>query len=201
MKPIVIASKNPDKLAEIKRLLKGLSVKVLSLNDFSRCKEVKETGKTFEANARLKARYYSKHTRSLVLADDSGLMVHALNGRPGVYSARFAGEGATDEKNNQKLLRLLKGMPLRRRQARYRCFVALADGEKIIDVVSGSCSGLIAQKPKGTNGFGYDPLFLIPRYKKTFGELDPNIKAKISHRSHTLKKFRKTIEKYSLGRQ
>ena len=111
-------------------------------------------------------------------------------------SARFAGDCATDQENNAKLLRLLRGVPLPKRQARYRCFAALADGNKIVDVVNGSCSGLIALAAKGKNGFGYDPLFLLPRYQKTFGELASRIKSQISHRAHALGKIKKSLLKY-----
>ena len=139
--------------------------------------------------------------------------VKALGNKPGIYSARFslpkankslgracsAGNGATDKKNNAKLLRELRGVPSKKRRARYRCFAALVDGQRVIDVVSGSCAGVIALKGKGKNGFGYDPLFFIPRYNKTFGEMDPSIKAKISHRARALKKLKIVLGRYLRG--
>ena len=162
---------------------------------------IEEDGKTFCANALKKAATIALFTKKLVMGEDSGLEVKALNNEPGIYSARFSGPGATDKKNNAKLLRMLKNISLQKRQARYRCCVALVDGRqkgnKTIDVVHGSCQGLITTKSRGTNGFGYDPLFLIPRYNKTFGELPMEIKAGMSHRARALKKFRAVIKKYS----
>jgi len=200
MKELLVATRNKKKFQEIKDLLSDLPLKIISLFDYPDCPEIVEDGKTFKDNAIKKALAIADHTGKMTMGEDSGLEVKALGNRPGVYSARFSGEGATDKKNNTKLLRLLKGIPLRKRQARYRCCVAFADPKGIIDAVSGSCSGLISLSEKGKNGFGYDPLFLISRYKKTFGELDLTIKAKMSHRSRALKKFRKVIEKYLAGR-
>jgi XTP/dITP diphosphohydrolase len=125
-----------------------------------------------------------------------GLEVKALHNRPGVYSARYAGEDATDLKNNRKLLSELKGVPLKKRGARYRCAVALADGEGLIGVASGSCCGKIALGPKGTSGFGYDPLFLIEKFGKTFAQLGPEVKHAMSHRFRALKKARGLMERY-----
>jgi len=201
MKELLVATRNKKKLAEIRDLLGGLDFKITSLDDYSDLPEIEEDGKTFAANAIKKAATIALYTKKLVMGEDSGIEVRALGNQPGVYSARFSGEGATDEKNNRKLLRLLKGIPFKKRQARYRCLIALADGKKLVDVVGGSCSGLIALTSSGHNGFGYDPLFFIPRYKKTFGVLSPEIKAKLSHRANALKKFRKVIQKYSSNRQ
>jgi len=200
MTELLVATRNKKKFLEIKDLLKDLPLKITSLFDYPDCPEIIEDGKTFHANAVKKAITIARHTGKLIMGEDSGLEVKALENQPGVYSARFSGEGATDKKNNAKLLKLLKGVPLSKRQARYRCCVAVADGSGVIEVVSGSCSGLIAESLKGMNGFGYDPLFLIPRFGKTFGELDASVKAKMSHRSRALKKFRRVIEKYLAGR-
>lgn len=196
MRELIVATRNAKKLTEIRDLLKDCDFKITSLADYKDLPEIIEDGKTFAANAIKKAVTIALYTKKLVMGEDSGLEVRALGNKPGVYSARFAGEDANDRMNNRKLLKSLEGIPLRKRQARYRCFVALADGEKIIDVVNGGCGGIIALSQKGSNGFGYDPLFLIPRFNKTFGELDPAIKAKISHRSRALKKFRQVIQKY-----
>ncbi|OGX26558.1 MAG: non-canonical purine NTP pyrophosphatase, RdgB/HAM1 family [Omnitrophica WOR_2 bacterium RIFCSPHIGHO2_01_FULL_48_9] len=193
---LLIATRNKGKVREIKELLKGFDLKITSLDDYPDMPVIEEDGKTFTANAVKKAVTIALYTKKLTLGEDSGLEVKALQNQPGVYSARFAGEGATDHKNNAKLLRSLRGIPLKKRQARYRCFAALADGSKLIDVVQGSCSGLIALRPKGKNGFGYDPLFFIPCYDQTFGELDPDIKAQISHRAHALRKIKKSLLKY-----
>lgn len=194
MRELLIATRNKKKLAEIKDLLKDLDLKITSLFDYPDLPEIEEDGKTFAANAIKKAATIALYTKKLTMGEDSGLQVKALGNAPGIYSARFSGSGATDEKNNQKLLKSLKGIPTSKRQARYRCFVALVDGKNIVDVVSGSCSGVITLKPAGTNGFGYDPLFLIPRYGKTFGELPAEIKSKMSHRSRALKKFRAVLK-------
>ena len=195
MRELVVATRNKGKLREIKELLADLDFKVISLDEMEGMPEIIEDGATFEANAIKKALTIARHTKKLTLGEDSGLEVEALGNQPGIYSARFSGTNATDQKNNAKLLRMLKGIALKKRQARYRCFAALADENGVVGVVSGSCEGLIATKAKGKNGFGYDPYFLIPRYGKTFGELPPEVKAKMSHRAKALKKIRKLLEK------
>lgn len=197
---LLIATRNKGKVREIKDLLKDLKIKITSLDDYPDMPAIEEDGNTFEKNALKKAVTIALFTKKLVMGEDSGLEVKALNNQPGVYSARFSGDNATDEKNNKKLLRMLKGVPLKKRQARYLCVAALVDGKKVIDVVKGSCGGLIALKEKGSNGFGYDPLFLIPRYNKTFGELPLEVKSSMSHRARALKKLKKSIEKYFRAR-
>ena len=199
MRELLVATANKKKLEEIKELLADLNLKITSLSDYQNLPSVEEDGRTFSENAIKKTVTIAMYTKKLTMGEDSGLEVKALKNKPGVYSARFSGESATDQKNNAKLLASLRDVPLKKRRARYRCFVALADGKRLFDVVSGSCSGLIALRSKGKNGFGYDPLFLIPRYNKTFGELDPAVKAKMSHRFRALKKLRKVIEKYFSG--
>jgi len=194
MKELIVATKNKGKLREIKELLKDLNIKVTSLADYPDVPAIVEDGKTFSQNALKKAVTIALYTKKITLGEDSGIEVKALGNKPGIYSARFSGANATDRKNNMKLLRSLKGVPLKKRQARYRCCAALVNGQGIIDVISGSCSGLITFKSKGKNGFGYDPLFYIPRYAKTFGQLEPDIKAKISHRARALKKVRKILK-------
>lgn len=196
MKELIVATRNEGKVREVKELLKDFDLKITSLKDYPDLPTITEDGRTFSQNALKKAATIALYTKKLTLGEDSGLEVKALNNAPGVYSARFAGEEATDEKNNKKLLRALKKVPLKKRQARYRCFAALVDGKKIIDVVAGSCSGVIAFKEKGKNGFGYDPLFFIPRYQKTFGELDLSVKSKISHRAQAIEKLKKVLKKY-----
>ena len=136
----------------------------------------------------------SAFTGKLTLGEDSGLEVDALNGAPGIFSARFSGDDATNERNNTKLIESLQGVPHQKRSARYQCCVALIDKEKEIAVIQHSCEGFITEEARGTNGFGYDPYFLIEEYGKTFGELDPAIKAEMSHRAKTLKELRKTLE-------
>ncbi len=193
---LLVATKNQKKLGEIEDLLAGLGIKVTSLKDYEGLPEIVEDGKTFAQNAVIKACTIAQATKKLVLGEDSGLEVKALKNKPGVYSARFSGEGATDRKNNLKLLRELRDMPLKKRAARYRCFAALADGHGLIGVVSGTCSGLIGLKPKGKLGFGYDPLFIVEKYDKTFGQLGLEIKHTMSHRYKALKKARVLIERY-----
>jgi len=195
-KELVFATTNKGKLREVKQLLYGLDLKITSLADYPNAPKVVEDGKTFNQNALKKAATIALYTKKLTLGEDSGLEVKALGNQPGIYSARFSGPKATDRKNNLKLLRSLRGVPLIRREARYRCSAALVNGNGIIDVVSGRCNGLIAPRLKGKNGFGYDPLFFLPRYHKTFGELDPEIKAKISHRARALAKIKKSLLKY-----
>lgn len=196
MKELVVATKNKGKLREIKELLGDLDLKITSLADYPDAPEIKEDGKTFGQNALKKAATIALYTQKLTLGEDSGIEVKALGNKPGIHSARFSGEKATDRKNNLKLLRSLKNVPPSRRQARYRCYAALVDGEKIIDLLSGQCGGVITQQARGKNGFGYDPYFLIKRYDKTFGELDPAVKAKVSHRARALKKVRKVLQEY-----
>jgi XTP/dITP diphosphohydrolase len=196
MREILIATKNQGKLKEIRELFRGLDLKVTSLSDYSGCPEIIEDGKTFQENAVKKAMVIARHTQKLVVGEDSGLEVRALDNRPGIFSSRFSGPGATDKKNNAKLLRLLSSVPFSKREARYRCCVALADGDNLITVVEGSCRGRIAQRPQGPNGFGYDPLFYLLRYRKTFGELDPQIKARISHRARAFRKLKLLLRQY-----
>ena len=196
MKELVVATRNKGKLREIKELLKDFNLKITSLADYPDAPEIEEDGKTFGQNALKKAVTTAFYTRKLTLGEDSGIEVKALGNKPGIHSARFSGEGATDKKNNLKLLRSLKNVPLSRRQARYRCYAALVDLGGIIDLVSGQCGGIITKHARGKNGFGYDPYFFIKRYDKTFGELDPAIKAKISHRARALVKVKKSLQQY-----
>lgn len=193
---LLVATKNQKKLGEIRDLLAGLDIRVTSLKDYDGLPEIIEDGKTFVQNAVIKASTIAQVTKKLVMGEDSGLEVKALKNKPGVYSARFSGAGATDKKNNLKLLRELRGVPLKKRQARYRCCVALADKNGLIGVVDGSCSGLIGFKSRGRHGFGYDPLFIVEKYGKTFAQLGLDIKHKMSHRYKALKKARVLIEEY-----
>ncbi|MBI4432374.1 MAG: RdgB/HAM1 family non-canonical purine NTP pyrophosphatase [Candidatus Omnitrophica bacterium] len=184
---VVLGTQNPDKLKELQSLLKGTSIQVLSLKDFPGAPEVEETGKTFEANARKKARAYSRHTGCLTLADDSGLMVAILNDKPGVYSARFAGPGCSYADNNAKLLRLLKNTSEAKRKAKFVSVVAIYSAGRFVGVVKGECHGKIAHESRGKNGFGYDPVFIPKGFKKTFAELPRGVKNKISHRGKALR--------------
>ncbi len=183
-------------MREIRHLLSGTKVGVLSLADFPKCKDVEENGKTFEINAKKKARSYSLHTHSLTLADDSGLMVNYLNGRPGIYSARFAGENCTYHDNNVKLLKLLENVPRNKRGAKFICVMAIYDRGKFVKTVKGECHGVIAYTEKGQNGFGYDPVFIPDGFSRTFAELSPVTKNRISHRGKALRAAKKEVLGY-----
>ena len=194
---IVIGSANRDKARELERLLADLKVKVLTLDDFPKVPKVVEDGRTFEANACKKARIYSKLSDHLTLADDSGLCVRALNNRPGVYSARFAGVGCNYLDNNKKLLRLLKGKPTSQRSAFFCSTVVLYRRGKKITVLKGVCRGRIAETMRGTNGFGFDPTFIPSGSKKTFAQMTPTQKNRISHRARALKSLKRFLKSHS----
>jgi XTP/dITP diphosphohydrolase len=193
---LVVATKNKKKLEEIKEILKGLDLKISSLRDYKRIPRIVENGRTFRDNAIKKAVKIGRFTKKLTLGEDSGLCVDALGGKPGIYSSRFAGKNKSDARNNAKLLKLLEGKPLNKRKAHYVCAVAVADKDGLLSVVEGRCNGFIGYKMKGMHGFGYDPLFVIPKYKKTFAQLGPHIKHKMSHRFRALEKAKKIIQKY-----
>ena len=193
---LIVATWNKKKLEEIKEILKDLKLKVTSLADYKGVPRIVENGKSFKENAVKKAVKAASFTKKLTLGEDSGLCVEILGGRPGIRSSRFSGWEKNDAKNNLKLLRLLEGVPFRKRKAYYSCAVAVADKDGILDVVEGECSGFISFELKGSSGFGYDPLFIVPKYKKTFAQLGEKIKHKMSHRYRALKKAKKIILKY-----
>ena len=192
---IVIATRNRHKFRELKGLLRVRGIRWRSLQEFPRVREVKETGRTFDANARRKALAVAKATGCLALADDSGLEVDALGGAPGVRSARFAGGHGDDQTNNRKLLRLLGQRPLAQRRARYRCVLALAQPGRVIRIVDGDWKGWIAFRPAGSHGFGYDPVFLVPRLGKTVGQLPARVKQRLSHRAAAARKLRPVLRR------
>ena len=194
MKELIVASRNKGKVREIIDLLADLPFQVSSLLDYPHIPEVIEDGKTYRANALKKAREIALATGKMAMSDDSGIEVKFLDNAPGIYSARFAGEGASEKARNKKLFAMLKGVPMSKRQARYRCVIALVDAKgQELGVVQGTCSGYVTTRDQGQNGFGFDPLFLLKRYNKTFGQLPPELKAKISHRARALKKFRRLL--------
>ncbi|HHU64400.1 MAG TPA: XTP/dITP diphosphatase [Clostridiales bacterium] len=195
MKKLIIATRNNGKVKEIKALLRPLSYDILSLGDLNIDIDIPEDGTTFEENAVKKAREICRLTGHLTLADDSGLEVFALNNAPGVHSARFAGEGASDEQNNRKLLTLMKNIQKEKRQARFRCCMALYYPEGKYITVEGICNGSIAFEPGGSNGFGYDPLFIVEGYDKTFAQLPSHVKDTISHRAKALQKLMHILAK------
>lgn len=184
---LVIATRNPGKVLEIQQILSGLGVRWRSLEDFGEIAEPDETGTTFAENARIKALYYAERTSCLVLADDSGLEVDALDGRPGIESARFAGEQKSDADNNARLIRELRDVPESQRSARFRCVVALAEPGLVLIEAEGCIEGRIVEKPRGTNGFGYDPHFFVPECGATTAELSSDQKSRISHRGRALR--------------
>ena len=193
---LVIATKNKKKLGEIKHILKGLDLKIIALADFKETPRIIENGSTFKENAVKKALKTARFTKKLCLGEDSGLCVDALKGAPGIYSSRFSGKDKSDPKNNLKVLKLLEGLPLNKRKAHYTCAVAVADQRGLIGVVEGKCFGVIGFEQKGSHGFGYDPLFIIPGHKKTFAQLGLKIKHRISHRFRALEKARRLLQKY-----
>lgn len=196
MMQLIVATKNPGKAREIAAILSDLPLEVLFLQDFPQIPEIVEDGETFQDNARKKAETVLNHTGGIVLADDSGLEVDALGGEPGVYSARYSGEEATDFANNAKLLQQLLGVPPHKRTARFCCVMAIAAPGQETSIVEGYCRGIITGEPRGDGGFGYDPLFLVPAYDKTFAELPPDVKNEISHRSRAMARAKMVLEKF-----
>ena len=192
---LLVATRNPKKKKELKILLKDLKITVVTLHGFKNAPHIKEDGKTFTENAAKKAVTIAGYTGLLTLADDSGLEVEALGGAPGIFSARFSGKGANDLKNNKKLLRLLKGAPERKRRARFVCAIAIAWEGKILKIIRAAISGYITDSRRGSCGFGYDPVFIPTGYKKTFAQLGPEVKNKISHRAKALLKTKKFLSK------
>lgn len=186
--PLLIGTQNKGKIKELKKFLADLSFEIKSLDEFENIVEPEETGSTFAENAALKATYYALETEMHTLADDSGLEVEALGGSPGVFSARYAGENSTDAEKIAKLIDELKKKVDRR--AKFVCSMAISDKTgKIIFAADGICEGSIALNASGTNGFGYDPVFIPDGFEKTFGELSEEIKSEISHRKRAINKI------------
>lgn len=187
---IVVGSRNRKKCGEIAEIVAPCGLSLQSIADFPQVPEVVEDGATFAENAAKKAAQPALLLGRWVLGEDSGLTVDCLGGRPGVLSARFSGAGATDESNNRRLMQELAGVPLERRTAAYVCTIALADPTGAIRLTAeGTCRGLILEEPRGTNGFGYDPYFLVREYHRTFGELPARVKHQISHRARAFAMF------------
>ncbi len=190
---LAIASANPGKLKEFRLLFQPMGVEITSLAELG-APQANETGETFEENARLKAVALAKATGLWALADDSGLEVDALDGEPGVYSARYAGEGASDEANVAKLLDRLAGVPDEKRGAQFRCVLALAAPDGRVWTEEGICRGRIALRPSGNQGFGYDPVFVPQGHVETFAEMSPENKAAMSHRGIAMRRMLATFE-------
>lgn len=195
LKTILIATKNKGKAKEFEVLFYPKGYKVLTLLDMDDHLDVEETGKTFEENAKLKAETISSYYNLPVLADDSGLMVDALDGRPGIYSARYAGEEKNDESNLQKVLAELKDIPDDERTARFYCALAFAIPGEETRLYKGTIEGRITKEPKGSNGFGYDPIFYVPSKEKTMAELSADEKNEISHRAQAIRYLANDLDK------
>jgi len=186
MLEILIATNNLGKVKEIKDILDSPKIKILSMKDFPHLPKIEEDGKTYQENAFKKARKISEHTGKICLADDSGLEIDYLKGKPGIYSSRW---GNSDEERINKVLKLLENVPINKRNAKFICAAILVFPDGKIYMVKEECKGSIEFKPKGEHGFGYDPIFLVPEYEKTFAELGDKIKNQISHRGKAMKKM------------
>lgn len=193
MKEIIIATKNKGKAKDFEQLLEPMGYKVLTLHDVAPHMDVEETGETFEANAILKAEAIAQELQATVIADDSGLEIDALDGEPGVYSARYSGDERNDESNIDKVLQKMVQVPNSEKTARFRCVLALASPGKETILFEGTCEGLITDERKGENGFGYDPIFYVPALDKTMAEMKPSEKASVSHRGNAIRELGKAM--------
>ena len=196
---LLIASKNQGKIREFKQLLADLPITLRSAAEFEEIPEPEETGETFADNAILKARYYAEKTGLISLADDSGLAVDALNGAPGVFSARYVGADATNAAKIDRLLSELDEIAIEKRTARFICAMAIANQSgEILNLAEGVCEGKIAFQPSGTNGFGYDPIFVPDGFSESFGNISNEIKHKISHRGQATEKIIEFLRDFAL---
>ncbi len=197
MKILVIATRNKGKAREIASILDGSDFEIRTLDDYPLFKEPEETADTFAGNAAIKAIAAAEHTGQMCLADDSGIVVDALGGRPGVYSSRYAGDNASDEERVRKLLAEMKGVPYDMRSARFVAAVAIALPGRLVAVTEGKCEGIIACKPRGENGFGYDPIFIPQGMNQTMAELPSEVKNEISHRGRAIRLAKKVLISYA----
>ncbi len=193
MDKIILATRSKGKIAEFSELLAPYKVEILTTYDLDEPLEVEETEDTFRGNARLKATAYMELTGYPALADDSGLVVESLDYKPGVYSSRYAGLNATDKENNKKLLEDLKEVPIKKRNAKFISAIALVFPNKSVQIVEGTCEGIILKEPRGDNGFGYDPLFYVPEAEKTYAEMAPKEKNQYSHRAKAMQKLARIL--------
>ena len=191
---MILGTRNHGKIAEFRSLFKGMQIKLLSFYDFPDVPPVVEDGKTFQENAAKKAKAIAKATGRIAVSDDSGLEVDFLKGVPGVYSARFAGERATDRDNARKVLKGLDGVAWEERSARFVCVICAATPKGKIVSAEGTCKGTISFEMRGSHGFGYDPIFIPHGYQMTMAEMEPELKNRISHRADAMKKFRKVLK-------
>lgn len=192
---LILATKNKDKVKEIRALLEDLDIEVLSATDFPELPDVLEDGSSLEENAVKKAKVIHQQTGYFALADDTGLEVDALDGKPGVFSSRFAGENASYSENVTKLLQLLKNIDDSQRTARFRTVAAFV-GDGILETFEGVCEGMIIRERRGDKGFGYDPVFFVPEVGLTFAEMDAAQKNLISHRGKALQKFKDFLREF-----
>ena len=199
MRALLLATTNRHKVEEFRTIFATLPFTLFTLTDIQLDREVEETGTTFLENAELKARTYAQTSGMLSLADDSGLEIDALGGAPGVYSARFAGVDTPYEERFRLILKQLQGLPQHERTARFRCVISIAEPSGFCQSVEGVIEGVIADAPRGTNGFGYDPIFLLPELGKTTAEIAPEHKNRISHRGLAARKAREILEKWPLS--
>ncbi len=198
-KKLLIATNNPGKAREYRSLLRGVPYELVTMPDVGITTEVPETGKTFEENASLKAKALAAESGLLTLADDSGIEVDALGGEPGVLSARYAGDNASDEERYKLLLTRLEGVPENQRAARFRCAIAIASPDGDVKICSGECPGVITTSPRGYNGFGYDPIFYVPELGRTMAELSADEKNKISHRARAAENARELLMNWGMA--
>ena len=196
MKQLVLATHNNHKAEEFRLLLAGTGIDVLTLDKFPQVKDIVEDHDTLEGNAVKKARETFRLTSIPSLADDTGLEVYYLNGEPGVFSSRYAGPDATYAENVKKLLKSLKGVPARRRHARFRCVLAFVAPDNSEKLVEGICPGTITEEPRGAGGFGYDPIFLPNGYQQTFAEMSMELKNRISHRARAMENMKEVLVRY-----
>ena len=190
MPKLLLASSNPGKIREYHLLLNNLGYQIVTLSDQRIRKIATEPGDSYEQNAQIKATTYAKLSQLITLADDSGLEVDVLHGKPGVHSARFAGEDATDADRVTKLLAMMDGIPWDKRTANFKCVIAIATPEGELELCQGKCPGIISFKVRGKNGFGYDPIFYLPELDKTMAELPLELKNQLSHRGQAARKAR-----------
>ena len=199
MRALLIATTNRHKLEEFRAMFSDLPYQLLSLDDIQPCEEVEETGTTFRENAELKALTYARVSSLLTLADDSGLEIDALDGAPGVYSARFAGVDTSYEERFRLIFAKLHGLPSSRRTARFHCVITIAEPSGMYQSVDGVIEGVITEEARGTHGFGYDPIFLVPSLGKTTAELLPEHKNQISHRAQAVRLARTLLENWPIS--
>lgn len=199
MTKVILASGNKGKIAEFRSMFEPFGATIVPLNELPDPIDVEETGDTFEENARLKAETIANRYNMLTVADDSGLAIDALEGRPGVYSARYAGEAKDDQKNIDKVMEELKSVSSDERTARFYCVIAVAYPGRETQYVVGTCDGLIAESRSGEGGFGYDPIFYLPNYKQTMAEIGNSEKNKISHRAVAMQKLKEHWQEWTDG--